>query len=149
MTIRKRLTLRFTGLVSSILLLAFVSIYAFCWYFISSDFYRRLDRKASTIGDMLIRHRLDAKLIQQLSRIRKDQLPNQNVIVFDNRDTVILYTNESLSITIPKSVLAYIRRNKRKDYQQNGFYLSGNRFMTLPASLSWSPVPRIPTETNF
>ncbi|WP_332369358.1 hypothetical protein [Spirosoma telluris] len=85
MTIRKRLTLRFTSLVSSIILLAFVSIYAFCWFFISSDFYRRLDRKANTTGDMLIRHRLDAQLIRQLGRIRKDQLPNQNIMVFDSR----------------------------------------------------------------
>ncbi|QMW01537.1 sensor histidine kinase [Spirosoma foliorum] len=130
MTIRKRLTLRFTSLVSSILLLAFVSIYAFCWYFISSDFYRRLDRKANTTGDMLIRHRLDAKLIQQLGRIRKDQLPNQKIMVFDGRDSLIFLTNESLLITIPKSVLADIRQTKQKDFQQGGYYLSGTRFMT-------------------
>ncbi|GAB4053931.1 sensor histidine kinase [Spirosoma litoris] len=130
MTIRKRLTLRFTSLVSSILLLAFVSIYAFCWYFISSDFYRRLDRKANTTGDMLIRHRLDAQLIQQLGRIRKDQLPNQKIMVFDGRDSIIFVTNENLSITIPTSVLADIRQNKQKDFQQGGYYLSGTRFMT-------------------
>ena len=82
MTIRNRLSLRFTGLVSSIMLLAFVSIYAFCSYFISSDFYRRLDSKASTVGDMLIQHRLNSPLIQQLSRIRRDQLPNQKISVF-------------------------------------------------------------------
>ncbi|GAB4020714.1 HAMP domain-containing sensor histidine kinase [Spirosoma migulaei] len=130
MTIRKRLTLRFTSLVSSILLLAFVSIYAFCWYFISSDFYRRLDRKANTTGDMLIRHRLDAKLIQQLGRIRKDQLPNQKIMVFDGRDSLIFLTNESLHVTIPTSILADIRQTKQKDFQQDGYYLSGTRFMT-------------------
>jgi signal transduction histidine kinase len=130
MTIRKRLTLRFTSLVSSILLLAFVSIYAFCWYFISSDFYRRLDRKANTAGDMLIRHRLDAQLIRQLGRIRKDQLPNQKIMVFDSRDSIIFITNETLSIPIPNSALDDIRQNKQKDFQQNGYYLSGTRFMT-------------------
>ncbi len=130
MTIRKRLTLRFTSLVSSILLLAFVCIYAFCWYFISSDFYRRLDRKANTTGDMLIRHRLDAQLIRQLGRIRKDQLPNQKIMVFDGRDSIIFITNESLLITIPNSVLADIRQHKQKDFQQDGYYLSGTRFMT-------------------
>ncbi len=130
MTIRKRLTLRFTSLVSSILMLAFVSIYAFCWYFISSDFYRRLDRKANTTGDMLIRHRLDAQLIRQLGRIRKDQLPNQKIMVFDHRDSIIFMTNEGLPITISKSVLKDIRQDKQKDFQQNGYYLSGTRFMT-------------------
>ncbi|AUD03657.1 sensor histidine kinase [Spirosoma pollinicola] len=130
MTIRNRLTLRFTGLVSSILLLAFVSIYAFCWYFISSDFYRRLDRKAYTMGDMLIRHRLDTELIHQLGRIRKDQLPSQKIIVFDGRDSVIFITNEDLRLTIPKALLADIRQAKQKDFQQNGYYVSGARFMT-------------------
>lgn len=135
MTIRKRLTLRFTALVSSILLLAFVSIYTFCWYFISSDFYRRLDRKANTIGDMLVRHRLDAGLVQQLSRIRKDQLPSQKIIVYDNRNALILNTNETLPLTISESVIAGIRQNKHQDFQQDGYYLSGIRFMTASGQL--------------
>jgi signal transduction histidine kinase len=130
MTIRNRLTLRFTGLVSSILLLAFMSIYAFCWYFISSDFYRRLDRKANTTGDMLIRHRLDAQLIRQLSRIRKDQLPNQQILVFDSRDSIVFSTTESLSLPIPRSVLTDIRQNKQKDFQLEKYYGSGTRFTT-------------------
>lgn len=135
MTIRKRLTLRFTALVSSILLLAFVSIYAFCWFFISSDFYRRLDRKANTIGDMLVRHRLDAQLVGQLSRIRKDQLPRQRIIVFDKQNTVILNTNEDVPLPIGKSVIAGIRQHKRRDFQQSGYYLSGIRFMTASGQL--------------
>ncbi|GAB4035159.1 HAMP domain-containing sensor histidine kinase [Spirosoma gilvum] len=130
MTIRNRLTIRFTALVSSILLLAFVSIYAFCWYFISSDFYRRLDRKANTIGDMLIRHRLNADLIQQLTRIRKDQLPNQKIIAFDQRDSIILSTNEAISLNFPQSVLSDIRQTREKEFQQGNYYLVGTRFMT-------------------
>lgn len=130
MTIRNRLALRFTGLVSSIILLAFVSIYAFCSYFISSDFYRRLDNKASTMGDLLIRRRLDAKLIYQLSRIRRDQLPNQKISVFNNRDSLILTTNEELSLPLSAKVLTEIRLRKRKDFQQEKYYVSGIRFMT-------------------
>ncbi|GAB3768227.1 HAMP domain-containing sensor histidine kinase [Spirosoma horti] len=128
MTIRNRLALRFTGLVSSILLLAFVSIYAFCWYFISSDFYRRLNRKAHTTGEMLIHHRLDAQLLKQLIRIRKDQLPNQKIMVFDSRDSVIFSTTERGSLPISKSVLAAIRQNQRKDFPQAENYVSGAQF---------------------
>ncbi|MEZ0607354.1 sensor histidine kinase [Fibrella sp. WM1] len=130
MTIRRRLIVRFTGLVSSILLLTFVSIYAFCWYFISSDFYRRLDRKANTMGDMLIRHRLDADLIRQLNRIRRDQLPNQKILIYNGRDTLIFATNEALSLTIPKNTLDDIRRVQQKDFRQDGYYLSGSRYLT-------------------
>lgn len=130
MTIRDRLTLRFTTLVSSILLLAFVSIYAFCWYFIAEDFYRRLDRKVATYGDMLIRHRLDADLIRQLSRIRRDQLPNQKIMALNGQDSLIFSTNESRSLTIPSSIITDIRQRKQKDFRQDGYYLSGSRYMT-------------------
>ncbi|GAB3725641.1 sensor histidine kinase [Spirosoma lituiforme] len=130
MTIRNRLALRFTGLVSSILLLAFVSIYAFCWYFISSDFYRRLNRKAHTTGEMLIHHRLDAQLIKQLIRIRKDQLPNQKIMVFDSQDSVVFATNERGALPISRSVLTAIRKNQRKDFPQAGYYVSGSQFRT-------------------
>ena len=130
MTIRNRLTLRFTGLVASILLLAFVSIYAFCWYFISSDFYRRLDRKANTTGDLLIGHRLNAQLIQRLSQIRKDQLPNQIISVFDRRDSIIFTTNQAGTLPVSKSTLADIRRSKRKDFRQQTYYVSATRFVT-------------------
>ncbi|WP_019986593.1 sensor histidine kinase [Rudanella lutea] len=130
MTIRNRLTLRFTGLVSSILLLVFVSIYAFCWFFISADFYRRLDRKASTTGDMLIRHRLDADLIRQLGRLRKDQLPSQKIMVFDARDSLIFTTNEALTVPIPATTLAKIRVGEQTDFRQGIYYLSGSRYTT-------------------
>lgn len=130
MTIRNRLALRFTGLVASILLLAFVSIYAFCSYFIASDFYRRLERKATTVGEMLIRQRMDARLIQELSRIRKDQLPRQTISVFDSQDSLVFTTTGQVSLSVSKATLATIRQKKRSDFQQNGSYVSGNRIMT-------------------
>lgn len=130
MTIRDRLTLRFATLVSSILLLACVSIYAFCWYFISADFYRRLDRKAATTGDMLIRHRLNAALIQQMSRIRRDQLPNQTIVAFDGRDSLVFSMGEARSLPIPAALLADIRQRKQQDFRLDGFYVSGHRYMT-------------------
>ncbi|WP_375446640.1 sensor histidine kinase [uncultured Fibrella sp.] len=128
MTIRNRLTLRFTGLVSSILLLTFVSIYAFCWYFISSDFYRRLDRKAMTTGELLIRHKIDAQVIQQLGRLRKDHLPNQNIVVYDQRDSIVFSAIEVPIIPLSKALLAEIRQARQKDFRQESYYLSGIRF---------------------
>jgi signal transduction histidine kinase len=130
MTIRNRLAIRFTGLVSAILLLTFVSVYAFCWYFVSSDFYRRLDRKANTLGDMLIRHRLDAKLIRQLGKIRKDQLPNQKYKVYDGRDSIIYETNDAVSLDVSPDLISSIRQQKRKDFRQGIYYVSGTRFIT-------------------
>ncbi|MBO0950721.1 HAMP domain-containing sensor histidine kinase [Fibrella forsythiae] len=130
MTIRNRLTLRFTGLVSSILLLTFVSIYAFCWYFISLDFYRRLDRKALTTGELLIRHKIDADLIRQLGRLRKDQLPDQEIVVYDQRDSIVFATKESHTVLLDKAILADIRQQRQKDFRRGTYYISGIRFGT-------------------
>ncbi|MEZ0486171.1 sensor histidine kinase [Fibrella aquatica] len=130
MTIHKRLALRFTGLVSSILMLTFVSIYAFCWYFVSSDFYSRLDRKAITTVDLLIRHRIDAQLIRRLSDLRKDQLPNQKITVFDQRDSIIYASNRPLSVPITTTLLTDIREKGKKDFRRGSYYLLGIRFMT-------------------
>lgn len=130
MTIRNRLTFRFLSLVCSILMLTFVSIYAFCWYFISSDFYRRLDRKAYTAGELLIRHRLDAQLVRQLNRIRKDQLPEQRILIFDARDSLIFGTDEAHLLNIDSARLASIRRDIHRDYQSNRYYVSAIRFST-------------------
>lgn len=130
MTIRKRLTLRFTGLVASILLLTFVSIYAFCWYYISQDFFRRLERRASTTGDLLMRYRLDNDLVRQLSQGRKDQLPNQKTVVVNERDSVVFSTNKSVSLRIAPAVLASVRKNKRRDFQEGIYYASASRYST-------------------
>lgn len=130
MTIRNRLTLRFTALVSSILLLAFVSLYAFCWYFVTSDFYRRLDRKAATMGDLLIRYRWDRELIHRMSLQRRDRLPNQKIRVYDNRDSLIYDSNRSLNLPITASALADIRQEKQRDFYQAGYYLSASRYVT-------------------
>ena len=150
MTIRDRLTLRFVALVSSILLLTFVSIYAFCWYFTTSDFYRRLDRKAATIGDMLIRHQLDADLIRQLNRIRRDQLPNQNIMIYDGRDSLIFSMIEGKLITLAPSVLAGIRQSRQKDFRQGQHYVSGSRYVTVDSSgLSGSFVVVASAENSY
>ena len=130
MTIRNRLTLRFTGLVASILLLTFVSIYAFCWYYISQDFFRRLERRASTTGDLLIRYRFDADLMRQLSQSRKDQLPNQKTLVFNERDSIVFSTNAHLSLRIAPAILASVRKNKRRDFQESTYYASASRYST-------------------
>jgi two-component system heavy metal sensor histidine kinase CusS len=130
MTIRDRLTLRFTALVSSILLLAFVSIYAFCWYFITADFYHRLERKAITAGDMIIRHRLDADLVQRLGRMRRDQLPKQKILVFDEEDSLLFSTQERYHRPVSAAVLASIRGSTRKSLRQEGYSLSGIRYAT-------------------
>lgn len=127
MTIRTRLTLRFTGLVSAILALAFTCIYAFCWYFISSDFYRRLERKADTVGELLTRRNMGPQLLSQYARLRKDQLPAQKIAVYDGQNVPIFITNQGQGVPLAVSTqdLEAIRRHQGRRFRQGLAYVTG------------------------
>lgn len=132
MTIRSRLTLRFTGLVSAILSLTFASIYLFCWYYTASDFYRRLDRKAHTYGELLLRYRLEPQFLRRVSQLRKDQLPDQKIIVYDARQVPVFLTNDHVRLGLPARQLEAIRRQGQLDFRWQRYYVSGVRY-DLPA----------------
>ncbi|MGV3557298.1 ATP-binding protein [Larkinella arboricola] len=128
MTIRTRLTFRFTGLVSAILALAFTCIYAFCWYFISSDFYRRLERKADTVGELLTRRNMGPQLLSQYARLRKDQLPAQKIAVYDGQNVPIFITNQirnSPPLAVSTKDLEAIRRHEGMRFRQGLAYVTG------------------------
>ncbi|GAB3544196.1 sensor histidine kinase [Spirosoma fluminis] len=128
MTIRSRLTLRFTGLVSAILALTFASIYGFCWYYISSDFYHRLDRKAHTYGELFLRQRMEPQLLRRMSRLRKDQLPDQKITVYNIRNAPIFTTNDAITLGMPARELDAVRRQELRDFRWNRYYVSGIRY---------------------
>ncbi|GAB3513304.1 HAMP domain-containing sensor histidine kinase [Spirosoma knui] len=128
MTIRSRLTLRFTGLVSAILALTFASIYGFCWYYISSDFYHRLDRKAHTYGELFLRQRMEPQLLRRMSRLRKDQLPDQKITVYNIRNTPIFTTNDAITLGMPARELDAVRRKELRDFRWQRYYVSGIRY---------------------
>ncbi|WP_080240372.1 sensor histidine kinase [Spirosoma rigui] len=127
MTIRRRLTIRFTGLVSAILALTFASVYGFCWYYISSDFYHRLDRKAHTYGELYLRQRVEPSLIRQLSRLRKDQLPSQKVTIYDANNVPVFSTNDAV-LGMPPRELDAIGKRDRRDFRWQHLYVSGIRY---------------------
>ncbi|CCH51251.1 histidine kinase [Fibrisoma limi BUZ 3] len=130
MTIRTRLTLRFTALVSAIVALTFASIYGFIWYYITSDFYHRLDRKANTYGELFIRQHLEPQLLRRLSQLRKDQLPNQKITVYNERNFPIFTTNDLITLGIPAHELNTVRQQNRRDFRWRNYYLSGLLYNT-------------------
>jgi len=134
MTIRTRLTLRFTGLVSGFLALTFACLYGFSWYFISSDFYRRLDRKASTYGELVIRHQLDPNLLRRYSRLRKDHLPAQKITIYNQRNESIFSTSPARGPHIPVRELDVIRRQQQRHFRWRQDYVFGIVYKTGPES---------------
>ncbi|GAA4400721.1 HAMP domain-containing sensor histidine kinase [Nibrella viscosa] len=130
MTIRTRLTLRFTLLVTAILAVTFASMYWVSWYFLSSDFYRRLDRKAVTTGDLLLQRQVDAKLLAELSQLRRDHLPSQQVVVYNQANVPVYRTGDSAVRVIKKTVLDRIRQEKRAAFRVGNTYGTGVLYTT-------------------
>jgi len=128
MTIRTRLTLRFTLLVTAILAAAFSFVYWYCWHFLTSEFSHRLERKAYTIGDLLLRKEVDAQLLGELSRLRRDQLPHQRVTVYDGTGQAIFTTNDSVRLAVDADLLAQVRQTDRVTFHQDPYLGVGIRY---------------------
>lgn len=93
MQIRTRLTLQFTLLVSCILLISFVAIYYFSYKNVKEDFYDRLRSKAEGTASLLLKVKeIDNELLRIIDGTNRDQIFNDNMIIFDEENRVI-YTN--------------------------------------------------------
>lgn len=88
MNIRKRLTLLFTLLVASILLVFTVTIYYFYSQFRGQEFYQRLAEKALTT----------ARLRQDVGDVPDDDLPvlsNEQVTIYDDQNQIVFQQPKS------------------------------------------------------
>lgn len=95
MQIRTRLTLQFTLLVSGILLISFVAIYYFSYINTKEDFYDRLRSKAEGTASLLLKVKeIDNELLRIIDGTNRDQIFNDNMIIFDEENRVI-YSNIS------------------------------------------------------
>lgn len=130
MSIRTRLTFRFTLLVTAILAVAFACIYWLSWYFLSSDFNRRLERKAATTGDLLLHRGVNPRLLAELSQFRRDQLPYQQVTVYNSRNEPIYRTGDTASLSLKPSVLSRVRKSGRANFRINRSYGFGVLYTT-------------------
>lgn len=93
MQIRTRLTLQFTVLVSTIVLLAFLAIYFFTEQFTHQDFTRRLRERAITSAILLIKvDQVDTVLLKVIDRAKRDNLYRESIRVF-NPDAKEIYTS--------------------------------------------------------
>lgn len=98
MQIRTRLTLQFTLLVSGILLISFIAIYYFSYINTKEDFYDRLRSKAEGTASLLLKVKeIDNELLRIIDGTNRDQIFNDNMIIFDEENRVI-YSNLSTPV---------------------------------------------------
>ena len=96
MQIRTRLTIQFSLLVSSILLVTFLAIYYFSYENLTEDFYDRLKSKASSAAALLGGPLASPDIVKALEGSNSDRIYNQIILIFDEKNRLI-YTNSSTS----------------------------------------------------
>lgn len=95
MQIRTRLTVQFSLLVSSILLVTFFAIYFFSYYNSTEDFYDRLRSKAKSQAELLLKiPQVNTEVLKALDETNRDLIYNENTFIFDEKNRLI-YSNPS------------------------------------------------------
>lgn len=139
MQIRTRLTLQFLFAVAPILLISFFVIYYSSATYRKKEFYERLEKKAITTCDLLIK--VDAvgrDLLRVIDNTQKDHLYKENITVYNYLNKEIYTNNDTLQFAVSDSLIDEIRLTQRLEYRENEFEVLGmvfndrfNRFVVI------------------
>jgi signal transduction histidine kinase len=142
MNIRGKLTLRFISITAVIILLGLLFIYFFSADYRREDFYSRLQSKANNTAKLLIEiDEVNTDLLRRLERDNPISLPDEKIIIYNFRDSLLFTTDEDKVIKVDTSLLDQIRleaevKFKQDDYEVLGYLFKGqyDRFVVIAAA---------------
>ncbi len=129
MQIRTRLTLQFTVLVSTIVLISFFAIYFFTVQFTEQDFSRRLREKAITSAILLIKVvQVDTTLLKIIDRAKRDNLYRESIRVYDQEGKEIYFSGDTLKLGINEQLFQEVIAEGEKKLKHNEYTITGIPF---------------------
>ncbi len=129
MQIRTRLTLQFTVLVSTIVLVSFFAIYFFTEQFTEQDFYRRLREKAITSAILLIKvQQIDTTLLKIIDRAKRDNLYRESIRVYDEIGKEIYFSGDTVKLGINAQLFDEVKVAGEKKLKHNEYTVTGIPF---------------------
>lgn len=129
MQIRTRLTLQFTVLVSTIVLLSFLAIYFFTQQFTDQDFSRRLRERAITSAILLIKvDQVDTVLLKIIDRAKRDNLYRESIRVYDETGKEIYMSGDTAKISISQVLFDRVRSEGELELHYKEFTVAGIPF---------------------
>jgi signal transduction histidine kinase len=142
MNIRTKLTLRFILITAIIFSLSSVLVYVFSADYRTEDFYDRLRNKANNTAKLLIEvDEVDVALLRRIEQDNPVSLPNEKIIIYNYKDTLLFTTDEEKSIRVDTALLDKIRledelRFVQGEYEAVGFLFKGqyDRFVVIAAA---------------
>lgn len=118
-TIRTRLSLQFTYIVTFILILFSFIIYYFSDSYREAEFYSRLEKKAMTTAKLLIHVKeVDYNLMKIIDRNTVNAINNETVMIFDNTDKQIYNSSDLEGIIDSKALISKIRQSGHVRFHQ-------------------------------
>lgn len=126
MQIRTRLTLQFTVLVTTIVLLSFFLIYYLWSQLIEREFDKRLREKGITTTVLLFKvNQVDSALITIIDRAKADNLYHENIVVLDSLDRMLYVNTANFELTVDTAIFQKIRRQREVKFRQGDFNVVG------------------------
>lgn len=139
MEIRTRLTLQFIAVVAFILAISFVLIYLSSATYRESSFFDRLQNKAISAAELLIKvNQVDSRLLRLIDSTERDHLYMESISVYDDKDNLIYTSNDSINdlkdLFIGPDLMTQLRTQKLVKYSHGEFEILGtlyqNRHLT-------------------
>jgi signal transduction histidine kinase len=125
MQIRQRLTLQFLVWVSGIVLLAFLAIYLITYQAVTDVFYDRLESKAVTTAELLLKvEEVDSRLLRLIEKSNRDVLYKENILIYEG-NRLLYASNDSIRFVIDSILFDEIRQEGKKRFAQQDFSIVG------------------------
>jgi len=142
MKIKIKLSIQFTAIVFSIILLFSLSIYFFSSYFRKVQFTNRLEIKALTTAKLLFEvQEVDSVLLKIIDKNSLNILSEEKVIIYDGNFKKIYYNTDNDSDKITINQLKEIKKRKRVQFSKKKtdiigivFKNKGNEFIVVASS---------------
>ena len=120
MNIRTRLTVQFTVLVSSILLMTFMAIYLLRVEYVEEEFFDRLEKKAQTTTELLVKvNEVSSDLLKIIDKSNYDVFINEKLVVYNSKNQEIYTNNDTVTYNITPELLNQIRQEKKVRFRLN------------------------------
>ena len=141
MNIRTKLTLRFSIIVATILIVFSASIYYLSSEYRKEEFYSRLESRAITTARLFISvQEVDNKLLRIIDRNSIHAMFQEKVLVFNESNQVVYSSLDDFTLDYSDSLINEIRSREKVEYSQNSnefvgiTYSAGNRKFVVIAS---------------
>jgi signal transduction histidine kinase len=120
MTIRKRLTLLFTAVVSTLLLIFCIVIYLLSERHRSHEFYTRLKAEATTSAQLLFgSETVSPELFKLLDKNHLTVLTEEEIIIYNDRDSLV-YESGTDYLQVTKTLLNQVREQQEVRWVHKG-----------------------------